>query len=60
MAYKRISKAIQSFKENYLQEVETIDTVYVKDIMFLLGCILMLVLSFMFIILLCEVFIWIK
>mgnify|MGYP003130967464 CR=1 FL=1 len=60
MAYKRISKAIQSFKSYYLQEIEVIDTIYMKDVMFLVGCILMLVLSFMFIILLWEIFLWIK
>ena len=55
MAYKRISKAIQRFKENYLQEVETIDKVYWKDVYILIGYFLMMGLIFMFFIQLWEI-----
>ena len=58
MAYKRISKAIQRFKENYLQEIETIDKVYWKDFYILIGYFLMMGLIFMFVIQLWEIMLW--
>ena len=58
MAYKRISKAIQRFKENYLHEVETIDKVYWKDVYILIGYFLMMGLIFMFVIQLWEIMLW--
>lgn len=60
MAYKRLIKKIQSIKAYYLQEIETVDIIFLKDIIFLFSCVLMLGLSAMFIILLMEVFIWMK
>ena len=58
MAYKRISKAIQRFKENYLHEVETIDTIYWKDVYIIIGYFLMMGLMFMFVIYLWEIMLW--
>jgi len=60
MAYKRIGEALQSFKAYYLQEIKTVDRIFLKDIAFLFGCILMLILSTMFILLLFEVLLWMK
>ena len=60
MAYKRLIKKIQSIKAYYLQEIKTIDTILIKDLAFLFGCVLMIVLSFMFTILLTEALLWTK
>ena len=60
MAYKRLGEALQGFKAYYLQKIKAIDKIFLKDMAFLFGCILMLILSAMFIILIMEVLLWMK